>query len=125
MARGLQSLELFPPSTAEAPRVVQRPTPSKAQLWLAVTLPSLAFECLGDGDSHAPTVVVEAERGQMHVVAASRAAAEAGIASGTKLETAMALEASLQVFERAPPLERKSLESLAAWAESLTPAVSV
>lgn len=126
MARVLQSLELFPPSTAEAPRVVHRPVPSKAQLWIAITLPSLAFECLCDGgDSHAPAVVVEAERGQMHVIAASRAASEAGIASGTKLQTAMALEASLRVLERSPQSERKSLESLAAWAETLTPTVSI
>ena len=124
MTRLLQSLELFAPSTPEAPRVVNRPTPSKLQLWIAACLPSLAFECLCSGDSQ-PAVVVEAERGQLHVVAASRAAAEAGITYGTKLETAMALSASLQVFERSPPLERKSLESLAAWAESLTPAVSI
>jgi protein ImuB len=70
-------------------------------------------------------VVVEAERGQLHVVAASGAAAEAGIASGTKLNTAMALAASLRVLERAPESEQKSLESLAAWAESLTPTVSI
>lgn len=126
MARVLHSLELFAPSPAEAPRIAQRAAPSKAQFWIAVTLPGLALECLCDGDdSNAPAVVVEAERGQMRVVAASRAAAEAGIASGTKLQTAMALEASLRVFERAPPRERQSLESLAVWAETLTPAVSV
>ena len=126
MARGLRSLELFAPSTQEAPHVASRPTPSKKQLWVAVCLPSLAFECLCDGgDSHAPAVVVEAEQGRLHVVAASRAAAEAGIASGTKLNTAMALAASLRVLERAPQSEQKSLESLAAWAESLTPTVSI
>src|SRR5688572_6889810 len=125
MARGLQSLELFAPSTQEAPRVASRPTPSNKQLWIAVCLPSLAFECLCDGDSLEPAVVVEAERGQLHVVAANRAAAEAGIASGTKLNTAMALAASLRVLERAPQSEQKSLESLAAWAESLTPTVSI
>jgi protein ImuB len=37
----------------------------------------------------------------------------------------MALAASLQVFERAPSLERKSLESLAAWAATLTSVVSI
>src|SRR5262245_4419680 len=124
MARQSQSLELFAPSTEEAPRVVSRPTPSKLQLWIAVCLPSLAIECLCAGDSQ-PAVVVEAERGQLHVVAASRGAAEAGIAPGTKLQTAMALAASLQVFERALPLEQKSLESLAEWAQRLTSAVSV
>lgn len=125
MARLSQSLELFAPSTAEAPRVASRPTPSKRQLWVAVCLPSLALECLNAGDASLPAVVVEAERGQPHVVAASRVAAEAGIASGTKLETAMALAASLQVFERAPSRERQSLESLAEWAQTLTSVVSV
>ena len=96
MARGLQSLELFAPSTAEAPRVDSRPAPSKLKLWIAVSLPSLALECLSAADSPVPAVVVEAERGQLHVVAASRSAAEAGIASGTKLNTALALAASLR-----------------------------
>ena len=124
MARGLQSLELFTPSTEEAPRIDTRPSPSKLKLWIAVSLPNLAFECLC-ADSAMPAVVVEAERGQLQVVAASRSAAEAGIASGTKLNTALALAASLQVFERDPALERKSLESLATWAEVLTPVVSI
>ena len=41
-----------------------RPVPSKLQLWIAVCLPSLAFECLPAADSALPAVVVEAERGQ-------------------------------------------------------------
>jgi protein ImuB len=41
------------------------------------------------------------------------------------LGTAKALAATLRVLERAPQSEQKSLESLAAWAESLTPAVSI
>jgi len=125
MARVLQSLDLFASNPVEAPRSKSQPVPSKSQLWIAVCLPSLAFECLSAADSALPAVVVEAERGQLHVVAASRAAAEAGIASGTKLHTAMALAASLQVFERSPPLERQSLESLAEWAQMLTSMVSV
>jgi protein ImuB len=88
-------------------------------------LPSLAFESLCVADSALPAVVVEAERGQLRVVAASHAAAKAGISSGMKLHTAMTLAASLQVLERSPPLERQSLESLAAWAEALTSMVSV
>ncbi len=141
MARVLQSLDLFASGPVEAPRSESRPVPSKSQLWIAVCLPSLALECLSAADSALPAVVVEAdvgrdargratqgavaERGQLRVVAASRAAAEAGIASGTKLHTAMALAASLQVFERSPPLERQSLESLAEWAQKLTSMVSV
>jgi len=90
-----------------------------------VCLPNLALESLAAAGSALPSVVVEAERGQLHVVAASSAAAEAGIVSGMKLSTAMALAASLQVFERTPSLERKNLESLAAWAETLTSVVSI
>ena len=71
------------------------------------------------------SVVVELEGGQLHVVAANPAAAEAGIAAGAKLSTAMALAASLQVFERAPSCERECLETLAVWAEALTSLVSV
>ncbi len=125
MARVLQSLELFASNPAEAPRTVSRPAPSKLQLWIAVCLPSLAFECLPAANASLPAVVVAPERGQLHVVAANRAAAEAGIAPGTKLQTAMALAASLQVFERAPSREREYLESLAEWAQKLTSLVSV
>jgi protein ImuB len=125
MARVLQSLDLFAPEPVRAPRNDNRPVPSKLQLWIAVCLPSLAFESLCVADSALSAVVVEAERGQLQVVAASSAAAEAGIASGTKLHTAMALVASLQVFERSPLLERESLESLAAWAERLTSQISI
>jgi protein ImuB len=124
MAGVLQSLELFAPSPSEAPRIERRPLPRRPQLWLAVALPSLALECLA-ADSALPAVVVELERGQPHVVAANSAAAEAGIAAGAKLSTAMALAASLQVFERAPSREIECLESLAAWAETLTSLVSV
>jgi protein ImuB len=42
-----------------------------------------------------------------------------------KLTAALALEGSLQVFERAPLLERASLEFLASWAYTLTSQVSL
>jgi protein ImuB len=126
MARVLQTLDLFPAAPIEAPRPSDsRPASSKRQLWIAVCMPSLALESLSVADSALPVVVVEAARGQLHVVAASRAAAEAGISSGMKLQTAMALAASLQVFDRSQLLERQSLESLAAWAQMLTSMVSV
>ena len=102
-----------------------RPAPSKPQLWIAVCLPSLALECLAAAHLPEPAVVVEAEQGQLLVVASSQAAANAGVAPGAKLSTALALAASLQVFERAPSLELASLESLAGWAQTLTSMVSV
>jgi protein ImuB len=124
MARLLESLELFAPEPVEAPRPGGRPAQGKRQLWLAACLPSLALECL-TAPTPLPAVAVELERGQLQVAVANTAAAEAGIAAGTKLGTAMALAASLQVFERSPSRERECLESLAAWAGTLTSLVSI
>jgi protein ImuB len=125
MPRGRHSLDLFAPEPVVAPRAATRPVSSKRQLWIAVCLPSLALECLPAASRVDPAVVVEAEKGQPQVVAASPAADGAGIAPGMKLSTALALAASLQIFERAPPLERKCLESVASWAQTLTSSVSI
>ena len=125
MPRVRSSLDLFAQGAVEAERANPRPVPSKPQLWIAVCLPSLALECLAAAHVPEPAVVVEAERGQLLVVASSESAANAGVAPGGKLSTALALAASLQVFERVPSLERASLESLAGWAKTLTSMVSV
>jgi protein ImuB len=125
MPRVVKSLDLFASVPLEAPRCENRPAPAKSQLWIAVSMPSLALECLAAVDPLEPAIVVEAEQGQLHVVAASRAAIDAGVVAGTKLGAALALESSLQVFERVPPLEIASLESLASWAETLTSMVSL
>lgn len=125
MPRVSQSLDLFVSAPVDAPRTDTRSTPSKLQLWIAVCLPSLALESLSAAQPHEPVVVVEAEQGQELVVAASEAAVQAGAVPGTKLSTALALAASLQVLERAPSLELASLESLAGWAEMLTSTVSI
>ena len=119
------SLDLFAQDAVEAEHANPRPVPSKPQLWIAVCLPSLALECLAAAHVPEPAVVVEAERGQLLVVASSESAANAGVAPGGKLSTALALAASLQVFERVPALERASLEALAGWAKTLTSMVSV
>ena len=125
MPRVVQSLDLFAPAPVEVPHAENRPTPSRSQLWIAVSLPSLALECLSAVGPREPAVVVEAEHGQLLVVASSRAAVDAGVVAGTKLSTALALSASLQVFERAASLEHASLESLASWGETLTSSVSL
>ncbi len=125
MARLHKSLELFAPEPLEAPRSDPRPIPSRAQLWLAVCLPSLALECLSAVHPSEPAVVVDATQGQQIVVALNSAAAAAGIAAGTKLGTALALAASLHVFEREPSLELANLQSLASWAAMLSSVVSI
>ena len=108
MARVLHSLDLFSSNPGEAPRADSRPAPSKLQLWIAVCLPSLAFECLPATDARLPAVVVaagagrDAERGQLHVVAASRAAAEAGIASGSQRRKLASPTSSRRSMGRSP-----------------------
>ena len=124
MPRVVKSLDLFASAPIESPRVESRPAPNRSQLWIAVALPSLALECLAAADLE-PAVVVEAEQGQLQVVAASQSAVNAGVVPGTKLSTAITLLASLQVFERVPSLELASLESLASWAVTLSSVVSV
>jgi protein ImuB len=98
---------------------------AKPQLWLAVCLPNLPFDALRHPVTRGAAVVVEAQQGQVRVVAANREAREHGIARGCKLNAALALAASLQVFERSPRIERARLESLAAWSQTLTSIVSV
>jgi protein ImuB len=85
----------------------------------------LALESLSAALRREPAVAVEAEQGQLLVVASNQAAVKAGVVPGMRLSTALALAASLQVFERAPAVELASLESLAGWAETLTSMVSI
>ena len=125
MPRSLHSIELVAPETEEAPRTDARPERAVSRLWLAVCLPNLAFECLPHASAEAPAVVVEPLRSQLHVVAANALAQRVGIEAGSKLSAALALTASLQTLERSPGAERRSLESLAAWASTLTSLVSI
>jgi protein ImuB len=90
-----------------------------------VALPNLSLDALRAGATADPAVAVEAQHGQVYVVAANRQARRYGIGPGCKLNAALALAASLQVFERSLSLERASLESLAAWSNALTPTVSI
>jgi protein ImuB len=85
----------------------------------------LALECLAAAELVGPAVVVEPRQGQPYVVSASREALRAGIGPDTRLSTATALAASLQVFEREPERERASLESLASFALRLSSLVSL
>src|SRR6187399_228191 len=125
MPRPLQSLDLvFREATVPAPNREREPTLAKSQLWMAVCLPNLSFDAL-HGPVHEPAVVIEPLEGQVCVVAVNGRARELGIAPGSKLNAALALAASLKVFERSPRIERALLESLAAWTQTLTPTVSI
>jgi protein ImuB len=119
-----QTLELFVPKEAAAPGGDVRPGLGRSRLWLAVCLPNLAFESLETGALPVPAVVVEPQKGQLFVTAASASARKVGIEPGHKLTSALALAASLRVFERAPHREQAFLESLASWSQKLTPVIA-
>lgn len=125
MPSPLQALDLFTPEIAAATSAASVSNLGRTQLWLAACLPNLAFAASGEVDGHEPAVIVELRRSQLHVVAADAGARKAGICLGIKLNTALALAASLRVLERAPHRERACLESLANWALSLTSMVTV
>lgn len=59
------------------------------------------------------------------MLAADRAALDAGVASGQRLSTALGLQPGLAVFERDAPREVAALDSLACWAGRFTPTVSL
>src|SRR5215467_743365 len=102
----------------------REPARAKHESWLAVYLPNLAFDVFGSAVSDEPAVVVEPLHGQVYVVAVNRFARRSGIVPGAKLNSALALAASLRVFERSVRREQASLESLSAWAHRLTSTVS-
>lgn len=126
MRRTLRSLDLFPapPSPAD-PRPASRPAEIENRLWLAAWLPNLPFEASRGAVVEGPAAVVEPHDGQLCVVAANAIARRAGVEPGMKLGSALALAASLQVFERELRYERALLESLAEWAGTLTSLVSI
>ena len=130
MPQPLQSLDLvFREEAVPASSLERGPTLAKPQLWMAVCLPNLAFDALrgpvAQRAAVVPTVVAEPQEGQVYVVAANGEARSLGIAPGAKLNAALALAASLKVLERSPRIERAHLESLAAWAQTLTSTVSI
>ena len=125
MPRVLRSLDLLLPPLPEEPRQVSRQAAAVPRLWLAACLPNLPFEASPGAVVQGAAVVVEPRDGQLYVVATNAVARRAGIEPGAKLNAALALAASLQVFEREPRSERAALESLAEWAETLTSLVSI
>jgi len=124
MSRPLQSHDLVAREAVSIPGPDRAAALAKPQSWIAVCLPNLAFDVFGAA-ADAPAAVVEPSHGQVFVAAANRHARRCGIVPGIKLNAAFALAASLQVLERSPCRERAGLESLSAWAQSLTSTVCI
>jgi protein ImuB len=124
MPRPLQSRDLAAREAVSIPGSDRAAALAKPQSWIAVSMPNLAFDVFGTATDE-PAAVVEPLHGQVFVVAANRRARRCGIVPGLKLNAAFALAASLQVLERSPGRERAGLESLSAWAQSLTSTVCI
>ena len=125
MSQALQSLDVAVREPVPASVPETREGIVKPQSWLAIRLPSLAFDALKIAATQDAAVVVEPRHGQIYVIAANRRARICGIKPGCKLNSARALAASLRVFERSLRREQASLESLAAWAQEITPKVGI
>lgn len=130
MAQSIKNLSLFPgdPGSRHAGRSVSRSpdTFTKTQagrLWLAVCLHELVVEASAVAASEVPAVVVDSD--EVHIAAANPAARTLGIEAGCALDTALALTDSLQIERRDIAREQCTLRSLAIWARTLTPTVSI
>jgi protein ImuB len=118
-----------------------RATTVQRELWLAVHLPQLMLESLGEAgslllrsarpagqaleQSASPLAIVEQQRGSRVVCACNASAARAGIAAGMALNSALALLPELEVRARAERREHALLEALAEWGLGFTPRASL
>jgi len=96
--------------------VKSMPTPP---LWLALHLPSLALEA--NAPLPSPSAVVD----QGRIVLADTAAGRAGVANGIGVAAARMLAPAITLIARNPPRESAALHTLACWAGSLTPKISL
>ena len=88
-------------------------------LWLALHLPHLPLE------AHAPVLSPSAVVEHGSIVACDAAARQAGIENGIGTAAARALVPAMTLIARNPAREAAALQTLACWAGSLTPRVSL
>ncbi|ALP52898.1 hypothetical protein Tel_06860 [Candidatus Tenderia electrophaga] len=101
---------LFPPPPPQSTPVAAA---AKTSLWAALVFPRLALEVLREPVDESPWVVVQAQRGQSLVYAASEPARAQGVAMGMALTAAYALCPVLQTEERDAAAEQSCLAALA------------
>ncbi|HNR22625.1 MAG TPA: DNA polymerase Y family protein [Steroidobacteraceae bacterium] len=125
---GAAALRRPTPSPACSPAPAPAPALSAeaGELWLALHLPTLAFDAVcREGDASQPVAVVEPVRRVQRIVIASRAAHARGVAPGMALAAALTLEPRLDTRNRDTGAERALLERLAAAAGEFTSRVSL
>jgi len=95
----------------------------ESRLWLAVCLHNLIIEASLPADSHEPAAVADTDGTR---IAAANAAAQAlGVDSGCALNAALAMADTLRIEPRDKDREQHAMRSLAIWARTLTPTVSI
>lgn len=90
-----------------------------APLWLALHLPCLSLEA--NAPLPSPSAVVDRNR----ILLGDAAAQQAGIRHGTSVAAAHAGASHPTLIARNPAQESAALQTLACWASSLTPKVSL
>ena len=131
MAQSIKNLSLFPGEAGSRPdrsRFVPQSADTstnsrESRLWLAVCLHDLVFEASRLAGSHEPAVVADID--DAHVAAANSAARALGVNAGCALNAALAMAESLRVEPRDTGREQQAVRSLAMWARTLTPTVSI
>lgn len=83
----------------------------KPALWLCSYFPELPVDAL-QIDSQQPLVVTESLQSRLTVISCNRPAAEAGVAAGMSLSSAMALTDALQIQVRDRLLEQACLQNM-------------
>jgi protein ImuB len=92
-------------------------------LWLAVCLHDLILEASELTGLQEPAVIVDTD--DAYIAAVNPAARMLGIEAGCALNTALAMADNLRIEARATTHEQHALRSLAIWARTLTPIVSI
>ena len=92
-------------------------------LWLAILVPELALQIFTRGAPTAPPLALVSAQGR--VLAATAAAAVAGVEPGQRSASALALLPELHLQPRAPAREAEALAEIATWAGRFTPRISL
>lgn len=139
MAHSSKNLSLFPgvPGVPGTPRFTERSTSRSAEarstekntqagsgrLWLAVCLYDLILEASVIRQLSEPAVIADSD--EASIAAANPAAQALGIKAGCGLNAALAMTDSLRIEAREMLREQHALRSIAIWAKTLTPTVSI
>lgn len=92
-------------------------------LWLAILVPELALQVFTRGTHAVPPLALVSAQGR--VLAATAAAAAAGVECGQRSASALALLPELHLQARDPAREAEALAEIATWAGRFTPRISL